>query len=239
MRISRRSLIRGSAALALTTLLSDGAWAEEHEDRGVTPDDALAMLKEGNRAFVEDRQPRYPFGPERRHEIAREQHPCATLVCCSDSRVGPEQLFEQGLGELFVVRNAGSTAANYQAMGSIEYGVEHLHAPLLVVLGHSKCGAVSAAVDIVEHNARLPGSIEAMVEPIVPAVLAVRGQPGDLVENAVRENVRRIVGRLRSPEQPLLYPALRAGHLRVVGAVYDLETGVVDFFDEGSRAAVQ
>lgn len=240
MNISRRLLVQGSATLAFAAMLPRGARAEaENEASPVTPDEALAMLKEGNRAFVEVRRPRYPFGPERRRELARAQHPFATLLCCSDSRVGPEQVFSQGLGELFVVRNAGNTAANYQAVGSVEYSVGKLHAPLIVVLGHSKCGAVEAAAEIAEHNARFPGSIQPMVEPIVPAVLAAHEQPGDWIANAVRENVRRIADTLRSPEQPILYPALRDGELRIVGAVYDLETGVVDFFDEGTGAAVQ
>ncbi|MEI9928699.1 MAG: carbonic anhydrase [Sphingomonas sp.] len=147
-------------------------------------------------------------------------------------------IFEQGLGELFVVRNAGNTAATTQSLGSVEYSVAKVGVPLILVLGHSRCGAVDAATSIVKDNTEFPGSIEAMVEPILPAALAVRGRPGDAVENGVYENVRRVAARLRSPEQPILYPPQRAGKLKVVGGVYDLVTGVVDFFDLPATAAM-
>jgi carbonic anhydrase len=117
-------------------------------------------------------------------------------------------------------------------MGSIEYAVAELGVPLVVVLGHTRCGAVAAAASVVQQNASFPGSIGRMVEPIIPAVLAVRGRPGDLVENAVRENVRSVVKQLRTSAEPMLLDPQRVGKLRVVGAYYDLDTGVVDFFDE-------
>jgi carbonic anhydrase len=169
----------------------------------------------------------------RRLEIAKGQTPFAVLVSCSDSRVGPEQLFGRGLGELFIVRNAGNTAASTQAMGSIEYAVAELGVPLVVVLGHERCGAVAAAASVVTQNTNFPGSIGRMVEPIIPAVLASRGQPGDMVENAVRQNVRMVVSQLRTSSEPMLLNPIKAGRLMVVGAYYDLDTGAVDFFDEG------
>ena len=169
-------------------------------------------------------------GRERRVEIARGQTPFAVLVGCSDSRVSPELLFGRGLGELFIYRVAGNTV-DRAALGSIEYAVAELGVPLVLVLGHERCGAVAAAVSVVEKNTIFPGAIGEMVEPIVPAVLRARSQPGDLLDNAVRENVRGIVGRLRH-EGPILANAIGAGKLRIVGARYDLDDGAVDFFAE-------
>jgi carbonic anhydrase len=202
----------------------------------LTATQALDRLKQGNADFMANRQP--PDPPDhskRRLELARSQTPFAVLVGCSDSRVPPELLFGAGLGELFIVRNAGNTVDTV-ALGSIEYGVNVLGAPLVVVLGHERCGAVDAAVAVVEKNATFPGSIGQMVEPIIPAVLRARSgagelQDGDLLDLAVRENVRRTVMRLRESE-PLLIEPQRAGKLRVVGARYDLEDGKVDFIVE-------
>jgi carbonic anhydrase len=197
----------------------------------LTPDQALALLKEGNDKFITDAPYRQVNDRDRRIEIARGQTPFAVLVSCSDSRVPPELLFGRGLGELFIVRNAGNTVAT-TALGSIEYAVAELGVPLVVVLGHEKCGAVDAAVKVVKENATFPGAIGQMVEPIVPAVLKAQSQSGDLLENALRENVRRTVNRLRTSET-LFQELLRVGKLKIVGARYDLDNGDVDFFDEG------
>ncbi len=196
----------------------------------MTPDQALAALKEGNDKFITDAPYRQVNDRDRRLEIARGQTPFAVLVSCSDSRVPPELLFGRGLGELFIVRNAGNTV-DTTALGSIEYGVVELGVPLVVVLGHEKCGAVDAAVKVVKENATFPGAIGQMIEPIVPAVLRAQAQPGDLLDNAIRENVRRTVNRLRTSEA-LLQEPLRSGKLKIVGARYDLDNGDVDFFDE-------
>lgn len=197
----------------------------------MTPDQALAALKEGNDKFVTDAPYRQATDRARRLEIARGQTPFAVLVSCSDSRVPPELLFGRGLGELFIVRNAGNTV-DTTALGSIQYAALELGVPLVVVLGHEKCGAVDAAVKVIKDNATFPGAIGQMVEPIVPAVIRAQAQQGDLLDNAVRENVRRTVNRLRTAEA-LLQEPLRTGKLRIVGARYDLDDGDVDFFDEG------
>lgn len=239
MRISRRSLVRGvmfgGAAAALPGhALATRLRASDPPADQVTADEALTLLKAGNRAFVAGKPAHFPFDEKRRKILAEGQHPFATIVCCSDSRVGPEQIFESGLGQLFVIRNAGSTVANAQAMGSIEYSVEHLGVPLIVVLGHSKCGAVAAATQVVETHAHLEGSLAGMVEPILPAVQVAKGlKPADLVQSSVLENVRLVAHQLRAPSQPVLAKAMRAGKLKVVGAEYYLDTGVVDFFDLG------
>jgi carbonic anhydrase len=197
----------------------------------MTPDQALAALKEGNDKFLTDAPYRQANDRDRRLEIARGQTPFAVLVSCSDSRVPPELLFGRGLGELFIVRNAGNTV-DTTALGSIQYAVAELGVPLVVVLGHERCGAVDAAVKVVKENATFPGAIGQMVESIVPAVLRAQSQQGDLLDNAVRENVRRTVNRLRTSEA-LFQELLRAGKLKIVGARYDLDNGDVDFFDEG------
>jgi carbonic anhydrase len=195
----------------------------------LTADQALQLLKEGNRRFVSDMPATGPISRKRRLEIAKSQAPFAVLVSCSDSRVGPEQLFGRGLGELFIVRNAGNTASSNEAMGSIEYGVGVLGAPLIVVLGHERCGAVAAATEVVEKMASFPGSIGRMVEPIIPAALRARSRSGDWVDNAVRANVRRTVEQLRTAVEPILLEPQKQGKLKVVGAYYDLDTGAVEW----------
>ena len=225
-----RSACCGSVGLA-AGLQMPRAFAAEARKTNLTADQALALLKEGNASFLADAPYRGLRSRERRLEIARGQTPFAVLVSCSDSRVPPEVLFGRGLGELFIVRNAGNTVDTV-ALGSIEYGVAVLGVPLVVVLGHERCGAVDAALSVVEKNTLFPGSLNQMIEPIVPAALVAKasGAKGDeLLDAAVRENVRRVVGRLRD-SAPVLYEAVRGGRVKVVGARYDLDDGAVDFF---------
>ena len=198
---------------------------------GMTPDEVLALLREGNRQFLGGAPVRPQLtGAERRAALAHEQRPFCVLVGCSDSRVAPELLFGRGLGELFIVRNAGNVV-DLAAMGSIEYGVAVLGAPLVVVLGHERCGAVQAAVRVVEEDATYPGSIGQMIEPILPAVIRARREgTADLVDRSVKYNVMRIVERLRTTEQMLQEPQ-RQGRLKIVGALYDLDDGHIEFFD--------
>jgi carbonic anhydrase len=233
MSLSRRHFL-GCACCAGASLTVSGpqAFAATGPRTTMTPDQALAALKEGNDKFITDSPVLAVQGRERRLEIARGQAPFAVLVSCSDSRVPPELLFGRGLGELFIIRNAGNTV-DTTALGSIQYAVAELGVPLILVLGHERCGAVDGAVKVVKENASFPGSIGQMIEPIVPAVIKAQGQPGDLLDNAVRENVRRVVNRLRTASEPILLEPLKAKKLRIVGARYDLDDGDVDFFDEG------
>ena len=197
----------------------------------LTPYEALERLKEGNRRFLAGEPARGVEDPKRRLALAQPQAPFAVLVSCSDSRVPPEILFRRGLGELFIVRNAGNTVDTV-ALGSIEYAVAVLGVPLVVVLGHERCGAVEAALSVVEKNTVYPGSLNQMIEPIVPAALIAKssGAKGDaLIDAAVRENIRRVVNRLRNSE-PVLIEPMRAGQVKIVGARYDLDDGEVDFF---------
>lgn len=235
LRESRRAVLgRGCACCVgfAAAWMPTAFAAEPHARTKLGPDEALALLKEGNAKFITDSPVRSAVGRERRLEIARQQTPFAVLVSCSDSRVPPELLFGRGLGELFIVRNAGNTV-DTTARGSIENAVSQLGVPLVVVMGHERCGAVAAAVSVVEKNASFPGSLGEMIEPIVPAVLKAQAggklKGDELVDAAVRENVKRVVARLHATG-PLLGDPLRAGRLKVVGARYDLDDGTVEFF---------
>ncbi len=183
------------------------------------PDRIVVGLMAGNMRFVAG----HPAHPNQAHarlsEVAQVQHPLAAVLACSDSRVPPEIIFDRGVGDLFVVRVAGNTADDV-AIGSMEYAVEHLGVKVVMVLGHKRCGAVSAAV----AGGEAPGHIRSLVEALLPAVNAAKGRPGDLVDNAVHLNVTQVTGRLRLAE-PILSEAVHSGHLKVVGAYYDLDTG--------------
>ncbi len=233
---SRRSLVQWALAVPITALGGSAlAGADPHLGHsGLTPDEALERLRQGNQAFASDHPLPVNLGGERRHALAAAQAPYAVLVSCSDSRVPPEIIFGSGLGELFTIRVAGNTI-DTTALGSIEYAVDHLGVPLVVVMGHERCGAVSAAADVVQKNSHFPGAVGAMLQPIIPAVLLARAAhpEGDLVDQSVRENVRQVVLHLRETASPTLLERQSSGLLRIVGARYDLDDGVVDFFDTG------
>jgi carbonic anhydrase len=194
----------------------------------VSPDEALGRLKQGNAIFARGGASIALPSMGRLAELAQGQKPFAVIVGCSDSRVGPELIFDCNLGELFVVRVAGSTVSR-EGLGSIVYAVEHLGAPLIVVLGHTKCGAVGAAVDVATKHAELHGALFEMVMPIVPAVLeAQEKHPADLQDAAVRQNVRDVAARLKVADG-LLAERLGEGRLKIVSACYDLASGQVAF----------
>ena len=231
---SRRSFFRsaccGSLGLA-ASIAAPQVFAADAPKTSLTADQALATLKGGNAKFLTDSPLRAVQGRARRLEIARGQAPFAVLVSCSDSRVPPEVLFGRGLGELFIVRNAGNTVDTV-ALGSIEYAIAVLGVPLIVVLCHERCGAVDAALSVVEKNTIFPGSLNQMIEPILPAALMARstGAKGEaLLDAAVRENIRRVVTRIKNSEAVLMNP-IKTGKVKVVGARYDLDDGEVDFF---------
>uniref|UniRef100_B0T235 carbonic anhydrase n=1 Tax=Caulobacter sp. (strain K31) TaxID=366602 RepID=B0T235_CAUSK len=202
--------------------------AEVHPPQAVSPDEALGRLKQGNAIFARGGASIVLPTAMRIAELSKGQKPFAVIVGCSDSRVGPELIFDCNLGELFVVRVAGSTVSQ-EGLGSIVYAVEHLGAPLVVVLGHTKCGAVGAAVDVATKHADLHGSLLNMVLPILPAVLeAQERHPADLQDAAIRQNVRDVAVRLKVADGTLA-EKLSEGHLKIVSATYDLSTGVVAF----------
>ncbi|MEH2015746.1 carbonic anhydrase [Nostoc sp.] len=186
----------------------------------LNPDAALQKLMEGNQRFVQH-QPQYPDQSALRlQEVAQAQHPFATILSCADSRVPAEIVFDQGIGDIFDVRIAGNIATS-EAIGSIEYAVVLLGSPLLMVMGHERCGAVTAAV----QNQSLLGDIGTFVKAIKPAVEKVKDQSGDAVENAVVANVQYQLERLKRSQ--LLTEQVRSGKLKIVGGRYDLDTGKV------------
>jgi len=231
-RFGRRRLLLGAAGVLAATALPSGAVRAAGPVAKTTlpPAEALKLMKEGNENFRNEAPSLAANGRERRLELARGQAPFCVLVGCSDSRVSPEILFGRGLGELFIVRNAGNTV-DTAALGSIEYAVGVLGVPLVIVLGHQSCGAVAAAVDVVEKDATFPGVIGEMVQPIVPAVLSVRNQPGSLLDNAVRANARRIARRLKTQSQ-VIQGALNAGKVKIVAARYGLAEGEVSWMED-------
>ena len=226
-QLSRRALFHTLACGCATLPAGLVATPAHAAKTDLTADQALARLKEGNAAFVKGGACVPTGGPARVAELAKGQGPLAVVIGCSDSRTPPEHLFGRGLGELFVIRVAGNTV-DPGALGSIEYAVAVLGAPLILVLGHSKCGAVEAAAKVVTENASFPGSIGALVLPIVPSVLRAQKKGGDLVEAAISENVARVVEQLKGSEAILREP-IRAGKVRVIGGVYDLASGAVNF----------
>ena len=195
---------------------------------GLTPDQALAKLKEGNQKFVTAPTQCEQNLAAQRSAVAAGQAPWATILTCADSRLAPELIFGGvGLGELFVARNAGNVA-DTATMGTIEYGAEHLGSPLIVVLGHQRCGAIAAAIDVATKNAKLPGSMGPMVAAMVPAVKAVLGKPGDLPQNAERENARRQAVKIATKSH-IVEELAGHGKVKVVYAWYDLGSGAVTF----------
>ena len=198
----------------------------------VDPDKVLARLVEGNRRFVSGQLVHPGRKPEDFAPLAEGQAPLAIIVGCADSRVSPEIVFDQGVGELFVVRVAGNavSGAGPFVKGSVEFAVAELGARLIVVLGHEACGAVKAAVAHIDANDTLPGSIRDLVEVIRPAAAAVRGKPGDKLDNAIKANVAMGVERLKGLD-PILSPLVKKGELKVVGAVYELRTGAVTWLE--------
>jgi carbonic anhydrase len=213
------------AAGALSMTGSSGpAFAEA--PRPKTPDDALEQILAGNKRFAEG-DPENPRRDTVRRIITAEgQRPFAVILTCADSRLSPEVIFDQGIGDLFVVRVAGNTATEPVLIGSMEYSVLTFGSVLLMVLGHTECGAVKAAVDVVGKGETLPGELNAVVEPIVPAVQAVQSRPADqIVDAAIDENVKLTQQGLA--QVPTFAEAVQSGRLKIVGYEYQLKTGKV------------
>ncbi len=202
----------------------------------ISPRKALERLQEGNRRFALDTRDRDSFASQtRRGELAAGQEPFAVILGCSDSRVPVEIVFDQGLGDLFVIRVAGNIVAPSQ-VGSVEFAVEQFGTRLVVVLGHSQCGAILATIEELrrprEHQSRGLRSIVDRVRPSVEALLAteLRNDPGALVQHAVRANIRASAAHLRHGSE-VIEQLIQEHEFLVVGAEYSLETGVVEFFD--------
>jgi carbonic anhydrase len=193
----------------------------------VAPAEAVSKLKEGNGRYTSGNLQHPDQTAERRVELAKTQHPFATILSCSDSRVPPEIVFDQGLGDLFIVRVAGNVI-NDEGLGSIEYSVDHLGARLIVVLGHQSCGAVKAAKETIAAKGKAPGHIESLVTAIKPVVEATAK---DDLDTTVKANVKHVVQALRS-STPILKAKVDSGDVQVIGGYYSLDTGAVTFLDE-------
>ena len=191
----------------------------------LSPDASLKRLLEGNERYVEGVSKRHDFRHER-EALAGGQNPYAGILSCADSRIAPEYAFDSGRGDLFVCRVAGNFA-NEETIASLEYGVAVLGIPLILVLGHDSCGAVDAAMKSVRDDKPLPGHMPSLVTAIAPAVKAVSQQTGDVLGNAIRQNVVDNVAKLKSAT-PILSAAVEQNKLKVIGGIYRLKNGRVD-----------
>ncbi len=210
------------AALSMTTTRAAMAAAAAPT---MSAEQALKLLLEGNQRFVAGKLEHPNQTPARRAEVAKGQHPFASVLACSDSRTPPEIIFDRGLGDLFTVRVAGNVA-DQVVIESLDYSVTHLGVRVVMVLGHRRCGAVIAAVEGHEEE----GDVGPMLSELKPAVAASRGMPGDPVENAVRENVKLVVKNLATSTE--LSAMINSGELKIVGGIYDLETGTIELLKD-------
>lgn len=193
----------------------------------MTGDQALARLLEGNRRFVAERAAHPNQSVARRQEIKSEQLPFAVVLGCSDSRVPLEIIFDQGLGDLFVVRVAGNVFDDTVLLGSIQFAVEQLQCPLLLVLGHEKCGAVQAAHQAITQDAMPQGALASIVKAIEPAIHETRGQGGDEIDRAVRANALHVADQLRNAGA-FVQEQKPNQKLKIAAAYYALGTGAVE-----------
>jgi carbonic anhydrase len=234
MNIPSRTIATAALALAFTTWAvakpkttpaAEAPAPAAHADvpRGPAPEKALKMLRKGNDRFTKGK-PEHPRQDEtRRKELTDSQHPFASILGCADSRVSPEVIFDQGIGDLFVVRIAGNIIDD-AILASIEYSVEHLGSRLIVVLGHEGCGAVKAARDTIAAGEKAPRHLRTLVAAIAPAVKATAKKELDAT---VRLNVLNVVDAIAA-SKPVLACKIRDGDVKVVGARYDLDSGEVE-----------
>ena len=235
MNLSKRAFLQMAGFGALTTLVAPvmnagglvqtpaaPAAPAAPTPRPISGDEALQKLIEGNRRHLSGEFTITQRLAERRQQVAKAQHPFAAILGCSDSRLPPEIVFDHSLGDLFVVRVAGNIV-DMNGLASLEFAATQFGTPLIMVLGHARCGAVAAAL----AEAKVPGHIVSLVDAIKPAVAMSKGQPGDPLDNAIRANIRHTVEDLRT-SQPILGDLVKAGTLKVVGALYSLDTGKVE-----------
>ncbi len=223
--ISRRNLLKLTATTVGVSLITDRlglntlAAPVQIATKSLTPDTALAKLLEGNKRFASQKAIQPNQGVFRLQEVAREQHPFAAILGCADSRVPVEILFDRGLGDLFTIRVAGNVATP-EEIGSLEYAAL-LGTQIILVLGHERCGAVTAAL----ANQPAPGQIGTILDQIQPAITATKGRSGDPLKNAIIANVNNQIITLKS--SPVLANLIATDKLKIVGGYYDLDTGLV------------
>jgi carbonic anhydrase len=225
---SRRNLFRLAASAGL--MLASAAHAKDDKpppkpENMISPDASLKRLMDGNARYVDGVARRHDFKHER-EALAGGQNPYAAILSCADSRIAPEYAFDSGRGDLFVCRLAGNFA-NDDSVASLEYGVAVLGVPLILVLGHDACGAIDATIKSLKDDKPLPGHLPSLVNALAPAVKAVSGKGGDVLGNAIRQNVVDNVAKLKAAS-PILSAAVEKNKLRVVGGIYRLKDGRVD-----------
>jgi carbonic anhydrase len=219
---TRRGLFSIGLAATAAAITSRRTWAQSAP---VSPDEAIQRLQEGNVRYAANTSRNKDFSAGRMAR-ASAQYPFASIVSCADSRVSPELVFDQGPGDLFVVRVAGNFV-NEDGLASLEYGAVVLGSRLIMVLGHSDCGAVNSTIKAMSDGTTLPGHLPSLVNAIRPAVEAAQSRnAADLLREATAENVRRAVAYLHTAK-PLVSDLVSAGKLKVVGAVYNIESGTV------------
>jgi len=229
--LSRRSVMAGAGAFLAASALpfapthAGPAVQEAPRSNAIPPAEALERLMQGNARYAANEPEERDFSAGRAARVVG-QYPIAAVLGCSDSRVVPDLVFDQGPGDVFVVRVAGNIV-NTDGLASFEYAVEHLGVPLLMVLGHSNCGAVTEALHAVRSRAELPGHLPDLVKAIEPAVIAAHGRhPSDFLAATIEENVRLSMKRLMQ-ESEILSEALAQKKIAVSGGVYDLASGNV------------
>jgi carbonic anhydrase len=220
----RSLMLLAIAALLVTTTRAVFAKVAEPT---MSAAQALQLLLEGNQRFVAGKLEHPNQTPARRDEVAKGQHPFASVLACSDSRTPPEIIFDRGLGDIFTVRVAGNVADKV-VIESLDYSVKHLGVRVVMVLGHRRCGAVIAAVD--GHEGTADQDVGPMLSELRPAVAASKGMAGDPVENAVRENVELVMKNLATSEE--LSAMVKSGDLKIVGGIYDLDTGTIEMLKD-------
>ncbi|NJP08479.1 MAG: carbonic anhydrase [Leptolyngbyaceae cyanobacterium RU_5_1] len=227
-KFSRRTLIAAAGGGAIAAGLSSNLLipsrtiaAAPVSGEKISADKALKLLMEGNQRYSSYKLLHPRQDEKRLIEVAKGQNPFAIILTCADSRVCPEIIFDQGLGDLFVVRVAGNVV-NDMILGSIEYAAGHLGALLIMVLGHERCGAVAAAVE----GAQVPAHISSLVKAIQPAVETIKGKAGDSLDNAIRANVQMVVAQMKTSEP--LAGMVKTKNLQIVGGRYDLDKGAVE-----------
>jgi carbonic anhydrase len=227
---SRRRFLKSGIAIGGVSFVWNAlrGMVEAHEAKAQVPttsDEALAELKAGNRRYATGVNLHHDYGPERA-ALAASQRPFAIILGCADSRVAPEQAFDQSRGRLFVIRLAGNFVDD-NGLASAEYGTAVLGASLIVVLGHSECGAIKATIEVLTKNKQLPGHLPGLVSYLKPPVQQALKAGGSLDE-AIKQNVIANVAKLQA-SPPVLLPLVKENKLRIVGAIYDLRTGRVEF----------
>lgn len=226
---TRRRVLTGAAALLAASAFPLGrvrAEAPTPNPNAIAPAEALDRLMQGNARYAANQPIEKDFSHDRA-ERADAQYPIAAILGCADSRVSPELLFDQGPGKVFVVRLAGNFLDD-DGFASLEYAVKFLGAPLVMVLGHTNCGAIDAAIKVVKERIELPGHLPELIKSIEPAVIAAHGRhPSDLLAAATEENVRLNMKRLND-NAPIMTEALDAKRIAIAGGVYDIATGKVN-----------